>query len=92
MSGYALPHSQVATLNFSEQRVETAEMVNLTDSILEKAVDEVMKITANPAKLPTRPAAPVKTNQLENVKGRILFALSFKFFICLKILFTTLKP
>ncbi len=57
MSGYALPPLQAATLNFSEQRVETAEMVNLTDSILQKAVDEVMKITANPAKLPTRPAA-----------------------------------
>ncbi len=39
----ALPPSQVATLNFSEQRVETAEMVELPDTVAEnttKLLDE----------------------------------------------------
>jgi len=43
MSGYALPPSQVATLNFNEQRVETAEMVKLPDTVTEnttKLLDE----------------------------------------------------
>ncbi len=43
MSGYALPPSQAAPLNFSEQRVETAEMVKLPDTVTEnttKLLDE----------------------------------------------------
>ncbi len=42
-SGYALPPSQVAPLNFGERRVETAEMFKLPDSITEnttKLLDE----------------------------------------------------
>ena len=43
MSGYALPPSQTAPLNFSEQRVETAEMVKQPDTVTEnttKLLDE----------------------------------------------------
>ena len=43
MSGYPLPPSQAATLNFNERRVETAEMVKLPDTVTEnttKLLDE----------------------------------------------------
>ncbi len=43
MSGYGLPPSQAATLNFSERRVETSEMVKLPDTVTEnttKLLDE----------------------------------------------------
>ncbi|MDQ3748515.1 MAG: hypothetical protein M3367_05775 [Acidobacteriota bacterium] len=43
VSGYALSPSQAATLNFNEQRVETAEMVKLPDTVTEnttKLLDE----------------------------------------------------
>jgi len=42
-SGYALPPSQAAALNFSERRVETAEMVKPPDTVTEnttKLLDE----------------------------------------------------